>query len=241
MTPFADAVALLRKAERWLLPSACLLCQEPVGDADSDPLICQLCLSRFRRLPEPCCNRCGQPQAGAADPCRVCAAWPPAFGPVRSAVWLDDLARSAVHQLKYAGWPRVAESLARTMAPLLSTDLGAALVPVPLAPGRLRRRGYNQAERLASALSERAGLRLRGDLLVRVRDTRTQTALAPEARQANVAGAFMKVGATEARVVLVDDVFTTGATLVAAASTLLEAGAKRVGAVTFARAKPPIG
>jgi ComF family protein len=127
------------------------------------------------------------------------------------------------------------------MAPLLSTDLGAALVPVPLAPGRLRRRGYNQAERLASALSERAGLRLRGDLLVRVRDTRTQTALAPEARQANVAGAFMKVGATEARVVLVDDVFTTGATLVAAASTLLEAGAKRVGAVTFARAKPPIG
>jgi len=241
MTPFAEAVALLRRAERWLLPGACLLCQEPVGEADSDPLICQLCLSRFRRLPEPCCARCGQPQAGPADPCRICAAWPPGFGRVRTAVWLDDLARSAVHQLKYAGWPRVAEGLARLMAQALPTESGAVLVPVPLAPGRLRRRGYNQAERLAASLSERTGRPLRRDLLARVRDTRTQTALPPEARQANVAGAFRKVGVAEAHVVLVDDVFTTGATLAAAAAALLEGGAKSVGAVTFARAQPPIG
>jgi len=127
------------------------------------------------------------------------------------------------------------------MAPLLRPEAGVVLVPVPLARERLRRRGYNQAERLASALSDRTGLPIRRDLLARVRDTRTQTALAPEARQANVAGAFMKVGVAEARVVLVDDVFTTGATLAAAAAALLEGGAKSVGAVTFARARPPIG
>jgi ComF family protein len=127
------------------------------------------------------------------------------------------------------------------MAQALPTESGAVLVPVPLAPGRLRRRGYNQAERLAASLSERTGRPLRRDLLARVRDTRTQTALPPEARQANVAGAFRKVGVAEAHVVLVDDVFTTGATLAAAAAALLEGGAKSVGAVTFARAQPPIG
>jgi ComF family protein len=156
-------------------------------------------------------------------------------------VWLDDLARSAVHQLKYAGWPRVTDSLARLMVPLIVAQPGAVLVPVPLSRSRARRRGYNQAERLASALARGSGLGFRPDLLRRVRDTRTQTALAPEARQANVAGAFVEAGQSEARVVLVDDVFTTGATLAAAATALLEAGAESVGAVTFARAVPPLG
>lgn len=242
MTPFDEAIALIQRAERWLLPGACLLCHEPVEPAERDPLICALCLSRFRRLPEPRCDKCGQPEAGPAMSCRVCAGWPPGLGPVRSAVWLDDRSRLAVHRLKYGGWPRLAEALAQTMIPLLPPGPpAAALVPVPLAPGRARRRGYNQAERLAAGLARFSGFRLRSDLLVRVRDTRTQTSLAPEARQANVAGAFMKVGAPEARLVLVDDVFTTGATLVAAATALLEAGAERVEAITFARAMPPIG
>jgi predicted amidophosphoribosyltransferase len=102
-------------------------------------------------------------------------------------------------------------------------------------------RGYNQAERLAEALARLTGLPLRADFLVRARETRTQTALAPEARRANVAGAFRAVGVPAgARLVLVDDVFTTGATLVEAATTLSEAGAGRVESVTFARAVPPV-
>jgi ComF family protein len=241
MRGFADTAALLRRAERWLLPGACLLCQDPVGDGDTDPLICSLCLSRFRRLPQPCCERCGQPQAGPVQPCRVCVGWPSRIGPVRSAVWLDDLARSAVHQLKYAGWPRVTDALARLMVPLVSASPGAVLVPIPLASGRARRRGYNQAECLAKSLGAISGLPVRGDLLRRVRETTTQTALAPEARQANVAEAFVPNDVAEREVILVDDVFTTGATLCAAALGLLEGGAETVGAVTFARALPPSG
>lgn len=240
MRPFADSLTLFQRAERWLLPGACLLCQEPV-DHDGDPLICALCLGRFRRLPQPLCHRCGQPQAGPPEPCRVCTSWPDYFGPVRSAVWMDELARSAAHHLKYGAWPRIAESLAAVVAPVVEAKPGTILVPVPLSPSRLRRRGYNQADVLARALSGRLGLPVRSDLVKRVRETTTQTALAPEARQANVSGAFQSAGAIQRPVLLVDDVFTTGATLLAVGQALFEGGAKTVGAVTFARAQPPLG
>jgi ComF family protein len=115
------------------------------------------------------------------------------------------------------------------------------VVPVPLSSRRLHSRGYNQAEMLARALAARTGRRYRTDCLTRVRETGTQTALAPEARRANLADAFMSRDVAGARVVLVDDVLTTGATLVEAAMALQEGGAERVEAVTFARAQLPIG
>jgi ComF family protein len=143
--------------------------------------------------------------------------------------------------LKYGGWWRVAEPLARIVARLEPLASPGLLIPVPLARHRARMRGYNQAERLAAALAIRTGLPISSDLLARSRETPTQTALPPEARRANVAGAF-ECGAlpTGARVVLIDDVFTTGATLAEAAATLVEAGAGTVEAVTFARARPPV-
>jgi ComF family protein len=110
------------------------------------------------------------------------------------------------------------------------------LIPVPLSPRRERLRGYNQSERLAAAVAARLGLRVRTDVLRRTRATHTQTALTPDERRANVAGAFAATRARGLRAVLVDDVFTTGATLLAAAEALSAAGAEQVEAVTFGRA-----
>jgi predicted amidophosphoribosyltransferase len=145
-----------------------------------------------------------------------------------------------VHRLKYEGWWRIAWTLAASMQGLEPLTGQVCLIPVPLGARRLRSRGYNQSERIAVALSELTGLPVRGNGLARRRETRTQTALTPEGRQANVAGAFAADGVSGLACVLVDDVFTTGATLAEAGTALSVAGAARVEAVTFARAEPPV-
>ena len=230
----------LHQLERWLLPSACLLCGEATPSGDQDPLVCAICRSRWRPVPAPHCERCGQPKLIDLE-CRICAGWAPGLSRVRSAVWLEGTAQQAVHLLKYAGWWRIAESMAQAMVRLEPLTGEVSLIPVPLGGRRLRQRGYNQSESLAAALGRLLGRPVRSDLLCRSRDTGTQTALTPEARQANVAGAFQAVGATGLHLVLIDDVFTTGATLSAAALALRTDGAERVEAVTFARARVPVG
>ena len=245
--------------EQLLLPAECLLCRALLSFRDSARLVCDVCRHRWRPVRAPWCPRCGQPEPlfGA---CRLCAEWPAAFGRARSAVWLDGGARDAVHALKYGGLPRIATDLAAAMVGLDVPGLDSGLlVPVPLGRARLRNRGYNQSERLARALGRRWG-RPVVDLLVRTRDTAAQTALTPEARLANVAGAFASriadcglridgrkfqsairnpKSAMERPLVLVDDVFTTGATLAEAARALDRAGAQTVSAVTFGRAVVP--
>jgi predicted amidophosphoribosyltransferase len=95
----------LAEVERWLLPPACLLCDAPIPDREGDALICSICRVRWRPVPHPVCDRCGQPTFGDLE-CRICPAWPPGLARVRSAVWLKDGAHEAVHQLKYEGWWR---------------------------------------------------------------------------------------------------------------------------------------
>lgn len=232
---WSDGLAAL---ERWILPGACLLCQEPTGGQPSDPLVCPVCRLRWRRLPAPRCSRCGQPVDLATD-CRICREWPDRFRGVESAVWLEATARRAVHLLKYEGWRRIAVSLADAMLTLEPLGGRPVLVPIPLSATRFRARGYNQSAELANALVRRRKGQISG-CLVRTRHTRTQTTLTPEERAANLAGAFATVGQVPSRVVLVDDVFTTGATLLEAAHALLRGGAVEVSAVTFGRAELPL-
>jgi len=245
--------------DQLLLPAECLLCRALLSFRDSQRLVCDVCRHRWRAVRAPWCGRCAQPEP-LFGRCRLCADWPAALLLARSAVWLDAAARAAVHALKYGGLPRIAADLACAMASLdLPAREAAWLVPVPLGAGRLRRRGYNQSERLARALSRRWN-RPVVELLVRTRETGTQTALTPEARLANVAGAFqvrngecgvrnegahansalrIPHSALERPLILVDDVFTTGATLAEAARALERAGARTVLAVTFGRALVP--
>ncbi len=245
--------------EQLLLPAECLLCRALLPFRDASRLVCDVCRYRWRPVRPPWCPRCGQPEP-LFGRCRVCADWPATFILARSAVWLDAGARAAVHALKYGGLPRIAHDLAAAIAVLDPPGrAGAWLVPIPLGPRRLRHRGYNQSERLARALGRRWH-RPVVELLVRSRDTAAQTTLTPEARLANVAGAFeLRIGncglridggkyesairnpksAIERPLVLVDDVFTTGATLAEAARALERAGARTVLAVTFGRAVVP--
>jgi len=237
---FARLGELAARLERFLLPAACLCCGDALpGSSGADGCICALCQSRWSRLPDPICSRCGQP-VGYDMPCRLCADWPPGFQRVRSAVWLTGGARHVAHLLKYEGWWGVARPMARTMRTLAPLTDGVFLVPIPLGRRRRRARGYNQSEYIARALGRARGLPVREQVLRRVRETATQTALTPEARRANVAGAFVAADVAGLDLVLVDDVFTTGSTLAAAAAALEKAGARRIDAVTFARAPQPV-
>jgi len=226
--------------EQLLLPAECLLCHALLAERDVSRIVCPVCRHRWRPVRPPWCERCGQPEPHFG-PCRLCADWPASLTTVRSAVWLSDGAREAVHALKYGGLPRIADDLTAAMAAaLLPIDAASVLVPIPLAPQRLRQRGYNQSEALARALSRLWRLPV-VDVLVRSRETATQTALTPETRLANVAGAFaaerdVPVSRTY---ILVDDVFTTGATLAEAARAFEQAGARRVFGITFGRAVIP--
>jgi ComF family protein len=164
----------------------------------------------------------------------------------RSVCWIDrGSGAEIVHQLKYGAWHSLAESMAARMARMTWPDdvvrERTALIPVPLASSRQRERGFNQSERLADVLASAWRIPVWNDVLMRARSTDTQTRLTPEARRRNVSGAFRAVSAARPRlrgahVVLVDDVVTTGATLVECASALIDGGARITSFITFGRA-----
>jgi predicted amidophosphoribosyltransferase len=212
-----------------LLPERCAGCgREGAG-------FCAGCLGQLVRLREPLCARCGAPVAWPVARCRECAGRRLAFARARAAVAYEGVAVRFVGAWKQGGRRSFAETAAAVVCEALIPPNAAALVFVPAAPGRELWRGHNPAERLAAELSSAWQLPLR-PLLARVRNPRPQRGLLLAERRRNVAGAFRAVGRAAATVVLVDDVYTSGATATAAASALRQAGARSVEVVTFARA-----
>ncbi len=178
----------------------------------------------------------------AGEICLECEAWPAVLESARSAVVMEPPADALVHALKYGGWASLGEIMAGRMTALMPHGwIGSVVVPVPTTPARQRRRGYNQAWILARVVARDRGLLLL-DALER-RGGGTQVHLAPSERRANVQGSFaarppMRSRIPGRKVILIDDVLTTGATAVSAAKTLGEAGAEAVHLLTFARALP---
>lgn len=225
-----------------LLPRSCVCCDCALAPTEH-ALACALCLSRVDRLPSPRCLRCGHPDRGRA--CAWCALLPPFVRCARSVCWVPSrVGGDLVHKLKYDGWTRLAEPMGDRMARLeLPRDVveeRSIVVPVPLAPGRMRERGYNQSALLAARLATHWSLHV-SPALVRNRATESQTRLTPGGRLRNVASAFATAVTRRElsgrHVILVDDVVTTAATLNACAAALHAGGARIITYVTFGRAR----
>jgi ComF family protein len=205
--------------------------------------------AKLQFLSDPVCARCGAPFEIAVDPeqvCGACLARSPAYDRARAALVYGDISRDLVLGLKYQGRRDGLFMLGSWMASAGAALLAEAdlVVPVPLHYVRLVRRGYNQSAWLAAEVSRQSGVRLSVDALKRVRRTPIQGGLSADGRRRNVQGAFRVRRSRQKlvrgrRIVLIDDVLTTGATVEACARTLRRAGAACVDVVTLARVAGP--
>jgi ComF family protein len=238
-------MCVLRRVLGYFFPATCSFCRSPIGDSPV-PYFCKSCWGDLTPVPSPVCPRCGRsfgsPEALAADPaheCWSCRTEPPEVDQALAAGLFEGPLREAIHVYKYRPLRALGRPLAAWMCGHVRITAPLDVVmPVPLHRSRLRERGFNQALLLARGVSEAFSIPLRYDALLRTRATRPQVALTGRERKDNVAGAFAVMERdliAGKRVLLVDDVLTTGATMNECARVLRECGADAVVALTLAR------
>lgn len=233
-------------------PAPCWICDETLTNASLIP-VCDLCLAEIQRMEGVHCEGCGRPFASqvvsqAIHPiCYVCRRGAYSFDRARSFGLYNDALSGAILLLKYESMHRLGGWFAQKLELVVREEFKGlefdAIVPVPLHPSRQRERGYNQAELIARPLAKRLGLKMATYLLVRTRPRPPKSLLTLRERWESVRGAYeTRSGAKvdKLRILLVDDVFTTGATLDACAKALRKAGAKSVHGVTVARVVPEL-
>lgn len=211
-----------------LLPQRCLVCG--AGGAQ----LCGACRKALPLLRPPLCERCGAPAAWPVARCRECSGRRLAFAWARAAVAYDDSVRNLVAGWKERGLRRLADELAGVLAAQLPPTDAVLVTFVPADRGRLAERGHHPAERLARSLAERLGLHCE-PALERRGGSRRQRGLSLAERRRNVSEAFRTTVSVSDTVLLVDDVYTSGSTVSAAAKALRAGGARRVDVATFAR------
>jgi competence protein ComFC len=240
MTP-PDGMALNRKRVKpvifnlfWktvdlVFPPFCIECGK-LGER-----ICRECIRKIQWIYPPFCEFCGSPAPN--NPRHSCID-PTKIQQIRSAAVFTGPIRKALHAIKYRNDQSLASAVSQLSMPFWPIrDWGIHLIaPVPLGKKREGRRGYNQALLLAKALSEYTNIPIRSDLVYRVKETRSQVGLSYAERQTNLTDAFQAVPVPEGRILLVDDVCTTGATLQMSGCALQRAGAESVYGISVARA-----
>ena len=212
-------------------PEWCIGCGRRASD-----VLCRACFEALPEVGAPFCARCGLPTAFETFVCEECKNVDFGFESARAPLRYEGAGKKLVHALKYRGYTRVVEKVA---APLMLGVLDGgrrfdAVVPVPLHRSRLRKRGFNQAKLLARGVARKINAPV-SDTLEVVRSTRDQVELSAAERRANVAGAYAARTRVAGSILLVDDVFTTGATMSACAGALLGAGAAEVHALSLCR------
>jgi ComF family protein len=241
----------LRPTQNWLgaalslvYPEGCQICRQQRATARQG-YVCAQCWSQVRFIRPPFCERCGLPYAGEVNTsfeCGNCREMELDFRHARAAVVAKTVVLEAIHRFKYsrALWFEefLAELLVREAAPQLRAEEWDYIVPVPLHPLKKREREFNQAEVLAQHLSSTTRIPIQLKALRRVLPTATQTLLSREKRALNMRGAFATTGVVpleKKRIIILDDIFTTGATTNACARALRRAGATDVCVWTVAR------
>jgi predicted amidophosphoribosyltransferase len=212
-----------------VVPERCAVC----GRAET--LLCAECAAGLTRVCAPLCNRCGAPSAWPVERCAECAGRRLPFRTARAAVVYDSVAKALVSAWKERGLRSLAGLAAGLVAEAVPRPETGGVTFVPGDRDRTLWRGENTAQALAGALGERWRLPV-VPALRRTRRVPRQRGLSAGARRANVGGAFVADARVPPRILLVDDVYTTGATVSAAATELRRAGARSVEVVTFARA-----
>lgn len=229
----------------FIFPASCSFCRSPVKDSEI-PRFCDECWSDFSPLRGPICPSCGRPFGSPETliespeyECLSCRKAPPHYDQALAAGLFEGPLREAIHIYKYRPLRSLGKYLSHWMAGQvrMTVPLDVAM-PVPLHKKRLRLRGFNQSLLLAHGVSERFMIPLNYDNLIRSRDTRPQVELSGSERAENVRGAFSLLRPAEVcekKILLIDDVFTTGATMNECAKVLKDAGAATVTVLTLAR------
>ena len=234
----------------FLLPPQCRLC-EVRTDGEPIPWVCQQCWLAIEYVRPPTCYQCGQPFgappegiATAMHRCGVCLLHPPPYERARAVGMYHGVLRDVIHAMKYQRVYGLVQPLADLLYAQFAYHWGGdgrvldALVPIPLHRRRLREREFDQALALAVSLSRDTGIPLWADVLVRQRPTTSQVGLSAEQRRHNVRGAFTLRDPQRCRnttLLVIDDVYTTGATVRECARLLRRAGAAQVDVYTLAR------
>lgn len=239
----AQMPALLRNifetAVVFLYPANCRVCEESIG-VTSVPYICPNCWGDIQFLEPSWCDICGTP--GVDGRCDACAISPPRYGKLRSIAFYQTTLQEAIHLFKFEKKKVFAQHLIQLTKARMPTDCCIAeydfVLPIPIHKKRLRERGFNQAELLANAIAKMENVPVLTDVLVRHRHTVAQSSLDREARQQNIIGAFEirnpKIISGK-RLLVIDDVFTTGATIREVVSELWTADPAEIDVLTVAR------